>query len=261
MNLGIAGRNALITGASLGIGYATAQELLREGVNVALIARNAARLEKSAANLINPAHAKIVALAGDLSDTAQISSLFEQATLALGPIEILINNAGSTPAGGLELSDDVWLSSINLKLMGYVRTTRLAIPSMRERKWGRIINVIGLGAYQSNPQYLAGGAINAALLAVTRTLAKIGARERVTVNGVNPGPTATPRWNDLVAQRARAAKRGIEEERALSLARSPSGRAGTAEEVAALIAFLASEQAAHVNGALIGIDGGASTGF
>jgi len=261
MDLGLAGRCALITGASMGIGYATAQELLSEGVHIALVARDKARLDANAGLLSNPHGAKIMPLAADMSDADSITRAFENAASGLGAIDILVNNAGSTPSGGLELDDSIWLSSINLKLMGYIRMARLALPLMREHRWGRIINVIGLGAYQSNPQYLAGGAINAALLAATRTLAKIGAQDRVTVNGLNPGPTATPRWDELVAQRARAQNRSIDEERALSLSKLPSGRAGQPEEVAALIAFLASERAAHINGALIGIDGGASTGF
>lgn len=261
METGLAGRRALVTGASMGIGYAAAQELLNEGVHVALIARNKARLEANAGQLANPHGAKIATIAADMSDAGEIARAFAQTVFAIGGIDILVNNAGATPSGGLELDDSIWLSSINLKLMGYIRTARLAMPAMRERGWGRIVNVIGLGAYQSSPQYLAGGAINAALLALTKTLAKTGAIDGVTVNGVNPGPTETPRWEELVAQRARAQNRSLEEERALSLAKSPSGRAGKPEEVAALIAFLVSERAAHINGALVGIDGGASTGF
>lgn len=261
MDLGIANRNALITGASLGIGYATAAELLANGVNVALIARDKARLEQNAARLANPHGARICTLAADLQDESQLAKAVTDAAAQLGTIDILVNNAGSTPAGGIELADSVWQKSFDLKLMGYVRAARLVLPAMCERRWGRIVNIIGLGAYQSSPQYLAGGAINAALLAVTKTLAKTAAPSNVTVNGVNPGPTATPRWNDLVAQRARAAGRSIEEEQAMSIAKSPMGRAGTAEEVAALIAFLASERAGYISGALVGIDGAASNGL
>lgn len=261
MDLGITNRNALITGASLGIGHATAAELLANGVNVALIARNKIRLEDNAARLPNPHGARVCTIAADLQDGQQTTRAIAEAASQLGTIDILINNAGSTPAGGLELTDAVWQKSFDLKLMGYVRAARLVLPDMCERKWGRIVNVIGLGAYQSSPQYLAGGAINAALLAVTKTLAKTAAPSNVTVNGVNPGPTATPRWRDLIAQRAHAAGRSIEEEEAMSIAKSPMGRAGTAEEVAALIAFLASERAGYISGALIGIDGAASNGF
>ncbi len=107
--------------------------------------------------------------------------------------------------------------------MGYVRAARALLPTMIERRWGRIINVIGLGAYQANPQYLAGGAINASLLAVTRTLARTVAHAGVTVNGINPGPTATPRFNDLVRQRAEKYGKSIEEEFAASMSKVPMG--------------------------------------
>lgn len=261
MDLGIKGRNAVVTGASLGIGYATAQELAAAGVNVAIIARNKDRLEANAAALQAGAHARIVPIAADMSSADDVARAMKQAEAQLGSIDILVNNAGSTPAGGLELADDIWMRSIELKLMGYVRAARSVLPGMVERGWGRVINVIGLGAYQSSPQYLAGGAINASLLAVTRTLAKTVAHAGVTVNGINPGPTATPRFKDLVRQRAEKAGRDVKEEESLSLAKVPMGRAGEPEECAAIIAFLASQRAGYISGALIGVDGASQSGL
>ncbi len=261
MKLGISGRNAVVTGGSLGIGYATAREFLANGVNVALIARDKERLEEKAAALPANGQSRIATIAADLTKASEVDRAMRETQSALGQIDILVNNAGSTPSGGLELGDDVWQKSFDLKLMGYVRAARLLLPGMVERKWGRVINVIGLGAYQANPQYLAGGAINASLLAVTKTLAKTVAHAGVTVNGINPGPTATPRWQDLVRQRAASSGRSIEEETAASIAKVPMGRAGTPEECAALIAFLASQQAGYISGALVNIDGAASNGL
>lgn len=258
MDLGISGRNAVITGGSLGIGYATAREFLDNGVNVALIARDRARLEENAQALRQISSAKVLSIAADLTRADELDGAMKSAEVEFGAIDILVNNAGSTPAGGLELGDDVWQKSFDLKLMGYVRCARALLPGMIERKWGRVINVIGLGAYQANPHYLAGGAINASLLAVTKTLARTAAHAGVTVNGINPGPTATPRWRDLVRQRAARSGRTIEEEAAESIARVPMGRAGEPEECAALIAFLASARAGYISGALIGIDGASS---
>lgn len=261
MDLGIDGRNAFITGGSLGIGFATAQELLDNGVNVALVARDRNRLEEKVATLRNVSQRRIVAVGGDLTKASELERAVKEAQAALGGIDILVNNAGSTPAGGLELGDEVWQKSFDLKLMGYVRCARLLLPGMVERKWGRVINVIGLGAYQANPTYLTGGAINASLLSVTKTLAKTVAHAGVTVNGINPGPTATPRWTDLVSQRAKTSGRSMEEETALSVGKVPMGRPGTPEECAALIAFLASQRAGYISGALVGIDGAASNGL
>ncbi len=261
MDLGIAGRNAVITGGSLGIGYATAQELIANGVNVALIARDKNRLDEKAAALQGQFNTRVITVGADLTKASEVDRAMREAQAGLGNIDILVNNAGSTPAGGLELGDEIWQKSFDLKLMGYVRAARILLPAMCERKWGRVINVIGLGAYQASPQYLAGGAINASLLAVTKTLAKTVAHAGVSVNGINPGPTATPRWHDLVRQRAAKSGRSIEEETALSVGRVPMGRPGEPEECAALIAFLASERAGYISGALVGVDGASSYGL
>ena len=172
MDLGIAGRNAVITGGSLGIGYATAQELIANGVNVALIARDKARLEENAAALRSASGPRVVTIGADLTKAAEVDRAMKDAQAGLGHIDILVNNAGSTPSGGLELGDEVWQKSFDLKLMGYVRAARILTPAMFERKWGRVINVIGLGAYSAHPTYPAGGESNAPLLALAIPLAK-----------------------------------------------------------------------------------------
>lgn len=259
MDLGIAGRNAVITGGSLGIGYATAQELLQNGVNVALVARDKSRLDENAKVLKRESHLKVVTIGADLTKASEMQRAMQEAQAGLGHIDILVNNAGSTPSGGIDLPDEVWQKSFDLKLMGYVRAARLLLPGMVERKWGRVINVIGAGAYNANPWYVAGGAINASLLAVTKSLAKSVAEAGVTVNGINPGPISTPRLLELIAQRAAKSGRSIAEEEALTHSKIPMGRAGTPEECAALIAFLASQRAGYISGALVGIDGAATS--
>ncbi|MGE3643662.1 MAG: SDR family oxidoreductase [Beijerinckiaceae bacterium] len=262
MDLGIAGRNAFITGASLGIGKATAEELVRAGVNVALVARNKERLEDFAASLRTADGPQAVAIAADLYSAEDLSRAVAAAREALGQIDILVNNAGSTPAGGLsDLPDSVWQKSFDLKLMGYVRCAREIMPEMAARKWGRIVNVVGLGAYQANPRYLTGGAINAACLAITKSLAKAGAVDKVSVNAVNPGPVDTPRWRDLLVQRAKSSGRTVEEEEKISVGGVPMGRPALPEEVASLVAFLCSQQAGYISGALVNIDGASSFGF
>lgn len=262
MDLGIGGKNAFITGASLGIGKATAQELVRNGVNVALVARNKERLEDFAASLRTAGGPEVIAISADLYQADEVSRAIAEAQNAFGEIDILINNAGSTPAGGIvDLPDSVWQKSFDLKLMGYVRCARAIMPGMCERQWGRIVNVVGLGAYQANPRYVTGGAINAACLALTKSLAKAAAPNKVSVNAVNPGPVDTPRWRELLEQRTRMSGRSIEEEERLSVGNVPMGRPARPEEVAALIAFLCSQQAGYISGALVNIDGASSVGF
>ena len=262
MDLAIAGKSAFITGASLGIGKATAEELVRAGVNVALVARNNERLEAFAASLRSPEGPKVVAVSADLYQADEVSQAIETAEAALGQIDILINNAGSSPAGGLgDLTDEDWQKSFDLKLMGYARCARILLPRMYERQWGRVVNVVGLGAYQANPRYVTGGAINAACLALTKSLAKEAASHKVSVNAVNPAPVDTPRWRSLLEQRAKLSWRTIAEEEKISVSGVPMGRPAMPEEVASLIAYLCSQQAGYISGALINIDGASSFGF
>ena len=262
MDLAIAGKSALITGASLGIGKATAEELAHEGVNLALVARNKDRLDAFADSLRVQGGPQIVAISADLYNSADVTRAIADANAALGQIDILINNAASTPAGGLgDLADDVWQKSFDLKLMGYARCARALLPGMYERKWGRVVNVVGLGAYQANPRYVAGGAINAACLALTKSLAKEAAQHQVSVNAVNPAPVDTPRWRQLLEQRAKLSGRPVEEEEKISVSGVPMGRPARADEVASLITYLCSQQAGYISGALINIDGASSFGF
>lgn len=262
MEFNIEGRNAVVTGGSLGIGYAVAAELAAHGVNVAISARDAGRLEDAATSLQTNAGGKIVPIAADLSRAEDVERMAQAAREALGQVDILINNAGSTPAGRLEdIADETWQAGLDLKLMGYVRATRSFLPGMCERGWGRVVNVIGIGGHQCSPMYVAGGAINAAVLALTKGVAKGCAGKGVTVNGVNPGPVDTPRRRTLLEQRSEITGKTVEEEEALSLKTVPYGRAATAEEVAGLCAFLCSDRADYITGALIDVDGGISNGL
>ncbi|MDP4593368.1 MAG: SDR family NAD(P)-dependent oxidoreductase [Beijerinckiaceae bacterium] len=262
MDLAITGKNALITGASLGIGASTARELVSAGVNVALVARNPERLAAFAASLRRTDGPEIVAISADLHEADEVTRALDAAKSALGCIDILINNAGSTPAGGIsDLDDSIWQKSFDLKLMGYVRCARALLPGMYQRQWGRVVNVVGLGAYQANPRYVTGGAINAACLAITKSLAKEAAAHKVTVNAVNPGPVDTPRWRSLLEQRAEKSGRSVAEEEKISVGGVPMGRPAMPAEVASLITFLCSQQASYISGALVNIDGASSTGF
>ncbi len=203
MDLRIDGRNALVTGGSLGIGRATAAELAANGVNVAIVARDAARLDAAASELSSNTGGRVVGIPGDMSNAVDIARVIDGAREALGGIDILVNNAGSSPAGRLQdLDDETWEAAFGLKFMGYMRCARAVVTEMRARNWGRIVNVIGGGGPNPNAGYILGGSFNAALLNFTRALAKDCAPDNVLVNGVNPGATDTPRWQTLVAQKS-----------------------------------------------------------
>jgi NAD(P)-dependent dehydrogenase (short-subunit alcohol dehydrogenase family) len=198
MDLKLTDKRALITGASLGIGRAVADELAREGCDLALVARDEKRLAHVARDIAAASGRKVSAVAGDIARTDAIPALVDQACAALGGIDILVNNAGSTPEDGIARLDfDEWRHSVELKLFGYARFAQCVLPGMQAQKWGRIVNIIGRSGHQPRPVYLAGGSINAGLLNLTKALAEAGAKDNVLVTGVNPGPIDTPRWDTL----------------------------------------------------------------
>jgi 3-oxoacyl-[acyl-carrier protein] reductase len=259
MDLGIAGRNALITGGSQGIGRACAEALADEGVNIVIVARNAERLAVAATEIASNRTGRVTPIAGDLTIADDVERVVAEAVEALGQIDILVNNAGSAPLGRIgDLSDDVWQSSFDLKLMGYVRCSRAVMGAMRERKWGRIVNVIGRGGHFPTAHYIAGGAINAAILNITQALAEECGPDNVLVNGVNPAATATERWDTLVQQRMESTGLTEAEIRAESASSVPLGRIGSPQDIANMVTYLCSEQASFVNGSLIDVDGGVS---
>jgi 3-oxoacyl-[acyl-carrier protein] reductase len=257
MELALRGRTAVVTGGSLGIGRAIARELAGEGVSVAIIARDAARLEDAARSLAAETGATVIPIPADLSAAEAVDTAMEKATAALGQVDILVNNAGATPMGRIgDTADATWAKSINLKLMGYARCARALTPAMRERRWGRVINIIGRSGHQPRANYIIGSSVNASLLAFTHALAQECAPDNVLVTGVNPGPIRTPRWDTLTAQGAADTGRSPDAENQAAIESTALRRLGTPEEVAGLVAFLCSDRAGYITGTMIDVDGG-----
>ncbi|WP_431282289.1 SDR family oxidoreductase [Humitalea sp. 24SJ18S-53] len=257
MKLGLEGRTALVTGASLGIGLAIARELAGEGVTIAMVARDATRLASAAAAITAETGARTIPMACDLTDPAQRDATAQRALETLGPIDILVNNAGATPMGRIaDATDAGWQKSLGLKLLGYAGMARILTPPMRQRRWGRVVNIIGRSGHQPRANYLIGSSVNASLLAFTHALAQECAPDNVLVTGVNPGPIATPRWDALVAQGAADTGRDGTAENAAAIASVALGRLGTIEEVSGLVAFLCSDRASFITGTMIDVDGG-----
>jgi 3-oxoacyl-[acyl-carrier protein] reductase len=257
VDLQLWGKRALVTGASLGIGRAVAEELAREGCDVALVARDAARLRQAAEEVGRGTNAKVVAVPGDASQAQSIAEAIAATRAELGGIDILVNNAGSTPEDGIDRVDfEKWQYSLMLKTFGYARFAQGVLAEMRARKWGRIVNIIGRSGHQPRPLYLAGGSVNAGLLNFTKALAEECAKDNVLVTGVNPGPIDTPRWGALrdTATKVRGVTASEFDGRAA--ASTALGRLGKAEEVAGLVAFLCSERASYITGEIINVDGG-----
>jgi NAD(P)-dependent dehydrogenase (short-subunit alcohol dehydrogenase family) len=257
MDLNLTGKAAVVTGGSIGIGRAIAAELAAEGADVLVVARNAERLAAAAQDISKASGRRVIACAGDMTQPYDVAAAMDAARKAFGRIDILINNAGASPMGRIaDTPDAIWEKSLNLKLLGYMRCARDVLPGMRERRWGRIVNIIGRSGHQPRAAYMAGGAVNAALLNFTLALAEDCAPDNVLVTGVNPGPVQTERWDALISQGAAIAGQDANAVNAAAVASVPLGRVGTPEEVSGLVAFLCSDRAAFITGTCINIDGG-----
>ena len=256
MDLHLNGKVALVTGGSKGIGRATALLLAQEGCDIAITARTKDDLEQAASELAAETGRTVLPFTGDMSVTADVERCVAAAIDAFGKIDILVTCAGSSPGGLLEEMDDAnWDSSLQLKFMGYVRSVRAVVGHMRERGEGSIVMVVGNDGLKQSYWELTAGAANAADINFASSIAEQYAKHGVRINTVNPGPVHTDRWDGL--EKALARDKKITQERAHELAVSslPLGRICEPEEVADLVAFVASPRASYLVGANIPVDG------
>ena len=250
MDLKLTGKRALISGASKGIGRATALQLAREGCDVVLVARTAETLDQAAADIRGQCQVGVQVIAADLSRQAEI----ERVAADAGQIDILVNNAGAIPAGDLMALDyAAFRAAWDLKVFGYISMCRAFWPVLQPRG-GMIVNVIGAADEWLDPGYICGSTGNAALAAFTKALGKQAQKEGMRVVGIHPGPTATDRFS--IRFKARAAQELGDENRWRELATNlPYGRPAEPEEVAAAVAFLASPLSGYTTGSILTMDG------
>jgi NAD(P)-dependent dehydrogenase (short-subunit alcohol dehydrogenase family) len=254
MDLHLGGRTALITGGSKGIGRAAALRLAAEGCNLVLVARGADDLGAARAAIAATANVKVEVVASDVSQGANVEALAAR----FADIDILVNNAGAIPAGNLfDIDEARWRDAWDLKVFGFINMCRAFYPAMKARKSGVIVNVIGAAAQSRDPQYICGATGNAALTAFTQSLGSVSPRDGVRVVGVNPGSVATERMERQLRKRALDDTGNADNWRDY-IATMPFGRAGKPEEVAAAIAFLASDLSAYTSGSIAIIDAGAA---
>lgn len=263
LELNLAGKTAIVTGGSAGIGFATAKALYYEGVSVAIAARNPERLEKAANAIreLTDRGNKVIAIAADLTQVESVKTVVSKTLETFGQIDILINNAGSARAGSfLDLGDEAFVDAWNLKLLGYIRLVKAVVRDQIHRKDGRIVNIIGGAGRTPRANFLPGGTTNAALLNFTRGISQELAQHNIRINAISPGLTATERAERLAEQNAQARGVNVEQVKAESLKAIPLGKLVRPEEIANLTLFLVSDLAASITGAEILVDGGSTPG-
>jgi 3-oxoacyl-[acyl-carrier protein] reductase len=254
MDLKLAGKTALITGASKGIGRATADVLAGEGCNLILVSRTAGDLDRAKGEVARKSNVKVETVAADLSVSANVDKIAAD----FSRIDILVNNAGAIPGGSLlEIDEARWRTAWDLKVFGYINMCRRFYAHMKARHAGVIINVVGAAAQTRDPEYICGVAGNSALTAFTQSLGSVSARDGIRVVAINPGPVATDRLVTLLRKKAHDRTGDAESWRDL-LKPLPFGRAATPEEIGAAIAFLASDYSGYTSGSVTMIDGGTS---
>ena len=257
MDIRLDGRSAIITGGSKGLGLAIAKEMASSGADVAVLARDPASLAEAKADIQKVAKAKVAAISCDVSKAAPIKAAYDQVMKEFGKVDILVNNAGQSQAGPiLDVTDEMWQADFDLKVFAALRLVRLCMPQMKDRKWGRIINVLNIGAKAPGPRSVPTSVSRAAGLAITKVLAHEGAPHNVLANALHVGVIVS----DQIVRRHKREGTNVSLEDFIKKAGEPVplGRMGKAEEFAAVATFLASEQAGYVTGTSINVDGGRS---
>ena len=257
MELGLTGKIALVAAASRGLGRAVAEELAREGAHLLICARGADALRETAESIRAASGVRVIEVVADLSDPADVARVAERALAEFGRVDVLVTNGGGPPAGPFEThSADAWQAAVRQTLMSVVELTRAVLPGMKERRWGRIINVTSIAVKQPVDNLILSNSVRAAVTGFARTLANEVAPFGITVNNVMPGYTRTQRVEELAERNASLKGTSPDAERAVWEGQIPMARLGESSEFAAMVAFLASERASYTTGASIPVDGG-----
>lgn len=256
MDLGIGGKVAIVTGGSQGIGKAIATQLAAEGVRTVISARNFENLRHAAAAIASTTQGEVLPLQADVTRLDQVKKLVADTVNAFGGVDILINNAAGSGSGAFaELTDADWLHHFNVKLVGYVRCAREVMVHMKERRWGRIVNIGGEAA-RGNGGY-ASGAANSAVVNFTKKLSDELAEFGITVNAIHPGSTRTARREHAAARKGITLDALVQEQ----IKRIPIGRLIEPEEIASTVLYFVSTRAAAITGQVLGVDGGSTRGI
>lgn len=257
MDLGLDGKIALVAASSRGLGRAVAEELAAEGCALSLCARGEEDLSRTRDEIAETEGVDVLATPTDLSRQEDVDALVEATLARYGRVDVLVTNSGGPPPGPFEShSMDAWRGAIRNNLESVLGLVRGCLPGMRDRGWGRIVNITSIAVKQPVDGLILSNSVRAAVTGFARTLANEVAPEGITVNNVMPGYTWTERVEKLARERAEAEGITPEEATAGWVDEIPAGRLADPEELAALVAFLSSKRAGYITGASIPVDGG-----
>ncbi len=262
MDLGIAGKTAIVAAASKGLGKAAALGLAKEGANLGICARGEADLVKTANEIMSITKARVLPIVADVTNADDVRNLVEKTGDEFGRIDILVTNAGGPPTGSFsKFTDKDWQNAVSLTLLSAIRLCREVIPYMQKAGGGRIVNIVSIAAKQPIEGLILSNSIRAAVIGLAKTLSTELAPSNILVNNVCPGWILTDRLTSVIQKRAEAQSQTYEAALAEITANIPLSRCGTPEEVANLIVFLCSERASYITGTTIQVDGGLAKGL
>jgi 3-oxoacyl-[acyl-carrier protein] reductase len=257
MDLGLQGRVAIVGGASQGLGRACAMGLAQEGARVAISSRRAEPLQATAQEIRSATGVEVLAVPGDLSCLADIQNLIQRTVDHFGRLDIVISNSGGPPEGrAVDTSEENWERAIQMALQFFIRMSREAVPHLKQRSWGRIINILASTVYQPIDNLATSGVTRLGAVAFAKSLADEVGRDNILINNVAPGFLLTDRMMDLFKTRARETDTDLDAVLQARASTIPLGRFGQPEELANLVTFLASEKNSYITGTTILVDGG-----
>ena len=257
MDLGLRGKVALVSASSKGLGRAIAEELAAEGANLVMCARGEDALRQAAESIRKSSGVTVVEVVADVSEQAGIDRVAHAALDKLGKVDVLVTNSGGPPSGAFDsFTTEVWEQATRLLLMSAVGLARAVLPGMRERRWGRILNVTSIAVKQPIDGLMLSNSLRAAVTGFARSLANEVAGHNITVNNILPGYTRTDRVEQLARATGEKTGKSVADAFAKWEREIPMGRLGEPREFAALAAFLASERASYITGTSIAVDGG-----
>ena len=257
MDLGLAGRVAVIGGGSKGLGRACADSLSKEGANLVICSRNAEDLDHTAKEINSTSGVDVLPVAANLSRLEDTQTLIKATVDHFGRLDILVTNSGGPPAGrAADTTDEVWHQSIDMALMFFIRMSREAVPHMKQGKWGRIVNVLASSVYQPIDNLVTSGVTRMGAVAFAKSLADEVGRDNILVNNVAPGYLLTDRMMHIFETRSNETGANVEDLLQAHSATIPVGRLGRPEELGDLVTFLTSDKNTYTTGATILVDGG-----